>query len=111
MTLHSSRGATPDSPPMKICTPCARLEISSSCSRPVLRSNSSNSFLRLAMLEERSCESRRLLSPEITTSSADSLAARLPASSAAVMSWVMSAVSCFSSSRMRRRISSKLSPA
>ena len=29
MTLHSSSGATPDSPPMKIWTPCARFEISS----------------------------------------------------------------------------------
>ncbi|MNC88565.1 hypothetical protein D3C83_43920 [compost metagenome] len=85
--------------------------MSSSCISPVLRSKRSKSFLRFVMLEERSCESSRLLSPEITMSSADSLAAWLPASSAALMSRVMSSVSCFSSSRMRRRISSKFNPA
>src|SRR4029077_11949247 len=48
-TLTSSGASTPDSPPMKICTPWPRSEWSRICTSEVLRSNSSSSCLRRVM--------------------------------------------------------------
>src|SRR5258706_12056472 len=86
-TLTSSGALTPDSPPMKTCTPWPRSERSRICRSEVLRSKSSRSCFRRPTSCERSRTANRLRSPETTNGSPPS-ASGLPASGAACMSWL-----------------------
>ena len=109
-TLISSIGTRFDSPPMKICTPVALLDTSSSCINPVFCSNMSNIWRSECIFDDRSLTLSKLRSPEITMSSLWSAIASLPASTAACIRLPMSSRNWRSSPCRRTRTASNDRP-